>query len=206
MAIVSESRTVRRPRGAARRDKLAAAALELVERDGLEAVTHRRVADLAGVPLAATTYYFASKNELLQAAMVLHKDREAEELRAIADAVVSAELTVSDGIEAMVAWQVAALRDHRQLQFAQFELYLRVARTAGPPEGERWTTAFHDMAAAVFAHFGSTDPDLDARALTAVCHGLSVECLTAVPAGAEEAMVAPVLRAFLRSRLLDGPR
>src|SRR4051794_5676944 len=126
MAIVSESRTVRRPRGAARRDKLAAAALELVERDGLEAVTHRRVADLAGVPLAATTYYFASKNELLQAAMVLHKEREADELRAIADPVVTAELSIADGIEAMVARQVGALRDHRQLQFAQFELYLRV--------------------------------------------------------------------------------
>ena len=41
------------------------AALRVIAERGVEAVTHRAVADAAGVPLSATTYYFESLDELL---------------------------------------------------------------------------------------------------------------------------------------------
>jgi DNA-binding transcriptional regulator YbjK len=194
-------------RGAARRSSIAAAALELIESGGIEAVTHRRAAEQAGVPLAATTYYFSSKDELLQAAMELHVEREAAQLRELARAVIAADIGVEEGIEALVAWQVASLRDHRAAQHAQLELYLRVARTSGPPPGDRWTKPFHAMAEAVFAHFGSAHPTRDARALSALIHGLVIECLTTGEEDCEERVLAPVLRGFLRARLLgdDAP-
>ena len=201
MADPEKSALPRRPRGEARRDRLVEATLALLERDGLEAVTHRRVAELAGVPLAATTYYFGSKNELLQAAMAHHTAREAAELRAIAEGVIAADLTLEEGIDAMVAWQVAALRDHRQASFAQLELYLRVARTAGPPPGGAWTAPFHAMAEAVFGHFGSPDPAVDARELSGLVNGLVLEALTTAAPGEEEAVIGPPLRAFLSERL-----
>ena len=60
-----------RARGAARRRAIVEAALALLGRGGSGAVTHRAVANEAGVPLAATTYYFATKSELVLDAFAL---------------------------------------------------------------------------------------------------------------------------------------
>lgn len=49
-----------------RYDTLLQAAVELLEAGGLRAVSHRAVADRAGVPLAATTYYFRSRAHLVE--------------------------------------------------------------------------------------------------------------------------------------------
>ncbi|RBY77629.1 TetR family transcriptional regulator [Geodermatophilus sp. TF02-6] len=74
------------PRGAARRDALVAAAAALLAAAGPDAVSHRAVARTAGVPLAATTYYFAGLDDLLAAAT----ERIAAEELAAAGALVHA--------------------------------------------------------------------------------------------------------------------
>ena len=56
----------RRVKGERRRRALLEAALTLIGRGGPAALTHRALASEAGVPLAATTYYFTSKDELLR--------------------------------------------------------------------------------------------------------------------------------------------
>jgi AcrR family transcriptional regulator len=71
-----------RPRGAARREALLDAVLRVVAEAGADAVTHRRVADVAGLPLASTTYWFQSKEHLLTAAFERAADRDIERLRA----------------------------------------------------------------------------------------------------------------------------
>ncbi len=48
-----------------RRQRILEAALRVIARDGIRAVRHRAVAAEAGVPLAATTYYFEGIDELL---------------------------------------------------------------------------------------------------------------------------------------------
>lgn len=58
----------RTTKGTQRRDQLAAAAAELVLREGPAALTHRRVAAAAGASLSATTYYFADLDDLATAA------------------------------------------------------------------------------------------------------------------------------------------
>jgi len=70
-----------RPRGAARREALLDAVLRIVAEEGVDAVTHRRVADVAGLPLASTTYWFDSKEHLLTAALERAADRDIERLR-----------------------------------------------------------------------------------------------------------------------------
>jgi len=54
--------------GLQRRRELLEAVLRIVGREGLAAVTHRSVAREARASLPATTYYFASKDEMLHAA------------------------------------------------------------------------------------------------------------------------------------------
>ncbi|WP_423917833.1 TetR/AcrR family transcriptional regulator [Frigoribacterium sp. 2-23] len=57
------------PKGEARRQALVAAVLRVLERGGPNAVTHRAVAEEARLPLAAATYYFASRDDMLATAL-----------------------------------------------------------------------------------------------------------------------------------------
>lgn len=64
------------PKGEARREAIVAAAARLVAEAGPDAVAHRAVATAAGVPLAATTYYFRDLADLLVAAVTRVGEQE----------------------------------------------------------------------------------------------------------------------------------
>lgn len=57
------------PKGERRRTALVDAAAELLAEGGFDAIRHRAVADRAELPLASTTYYFDSLDDLISAAM-----------------------------------------------------------------------------------------------------------------------------------------
>jgi DNA-binding transcriptional regulator YbjK len=57
------------PKGERRRYALVSAASELLAEGGFEAVRHRAVAQRAGLPLASTTYYFSSLDDLIARAV-----------------------------------------------------------------------------------------------------------------------------------------
>lgn len=57
------------PKGERRRYALINAAAELLREGGFEAVRHRAVAQRAGLPLASTTYYFSSLEDLIASAV-----------------------------------------------------------------------------------------------------------------------------------------
>lgn len=59
----------RTPKGVRRRAALIEAASELLIEGGFDAVRHRAVAERAGLPLASTTYYFDSLEDLISAAV-----------------------------------------------------------------------------------------------------------------------------------------
>lgn len=66
---MAESGRTRYGRGAQRRTALIKAAAELLLDHGLAALSHRAVAAHAALPLASTTYYFASADELQDEAL-----------------------------------------------------------------------------------------------------------------------------------------
>ena len=70
------------PKGERRRDALVSAAADLLCEGGIDAVRHRAVAARAGLPLASTTYYFSSLEDLIAKAVEYVGMREAEQLRA----------------------------------------------------------------------------------------------------------------------------
>lgn len=57
------------PKGERRRYALVSAAAELLREGGFEAVRHRAVARRASLPLASTTYYFSSLDDLIATAV-----------------------------------------------------------------------------------------------------------------------------------------
>lgn len=65
------------------------AAAALVVAGGPDAVSHRAVAREAGVPLAATTYYFAGLDDLLATAMERVADAELRAAEAVVEALPS---------------------------------------------------------------------------------------------------------------------
>ncbi|MGW7530735.1 TetR/AcrR family transcriptional regulator [Amycolatopsis sp. NPDC054798] len=64
------------PKGERRRAALVEAAAELLAEGGFDAVRHRAVAERAGLPLASTTYYFDSLEDLVTAAVEHHGHTE----------------------------------------------------------------------------------------------------------------------------------
>ncbi|MEI7717417.1 MAG: TetR family transcriptional regulator [Mycobacterium sp.] len=70
------------PKGERRRYALVSAAAELLCEGGFDAVRHRAVARRAGLPLASTTYYFSSLDQLVENAVEYIGAVEATQLRA----------------------------------------------------------------------------------------------------------------------------
>ncbi|MEV4143043.1 TetR family transcriptional regulator [Amycolatopsis sp. NPDC049691] len=66
------------PKGERRRAALVEAAAKLLVEGGFDAVRHRAVAERAGLPLASTTYYFDSLEDLVTAAVEHHGQGELE--------------------------------------------------------------------------------------------------------------------------------
>lgn len=75
----------RRARGERRRAEIIAATLRVVERDGAAGVTHRTVAREAGTPTSLATYYFATLDDLLVAALTDVTEHYERALRDILD-------------------------------------------------------------------------------------------------------------------------
>jgi DNA-binding transcriptional regulator YbjK len=106
----------------ARRAAIVEATLRVIGERGADAVTHRAVAAAAGVPLASTTYYFASKDELVREAFALAIERSL--------ALVEAHAAGVDGpvVDRLVALAEAQLEDPGAPLAAQFELMLEAGR------------------------------------------------------------------------------
>jgi DNA-binding transcriptional regulator YbjK len=69
------------PKGERRRQALVEAAAQLLAEGGFDAIRHRAVAERAGLPLASTTYYFESLDELVTAAVEHYSRAELDRCR-----------------------------------------------------------------------------------------------------------------------------
>src|SRR3954471_13804487 len=66
-------------------DAIVAATVRIVAREGVAAVTHRRLAAEAGVSLSSTTWHFTAKADILEAALHWTARREVARIAEIAD-------------------------------------------------------------------------------------------------------------------------
>ena len=94
--------TAATPKGERRRHALVEAAVALLAEGGLEAVRHRAVADRAGLPLASTTYYFTSLDDLVAAAVEHEGRTEIAAGRARLDELADERRTVEDVVELLL--------------------------------------------------------------------------------------------------------
>jgi DNA-binding transcriptional regulator YbjK len=127
------------PKGERRRYALVSAAADLLCEGGFDAVRHRAVARRAGLPLASTTYYFSSLDDLIAKAVEHVGTREAEQLNervatlsrrrrgAESTADVLVDLLVGDPLEASGS----------ETLISRYERYIACARQPALREVQR---------------------------------------------------------------------
>lgn len=189
----------RRARGQRRRQEILEASFGLVARHGAGSVTHRAVADEAGVPLAATTYYFASKDELLRETLEYAARRELEGYEHDPSWLAAQRATTPAELAETLAVGALAYLDHPDT-LAHYEVFLAAGRESSLAEtADAWTAANVEMLEPVLARLGSPLPAIDARIVTAMIDGLVLEQL----AGPRPDFAQSVLRPALE-RTLDA--
>jgi TetR/AcrR family transcriptional regulator, regulator of biofilm formation and stress response len=161
---------------AGRREQILEATLRVIGRSGREAVTHRAVAEEAGVPLGSTTYYFDSRDDLLGQALehvarqeaarhveLGHELRTAKTPRQLAD---------------MLLDQLVFEIDDRDAYIAEYELWLEAGRRPDLREAATtWCDAVQLAVSGAMEKLGSTDPAADASLVVAAIDGLGERVL-----------------------------
>jgi DNA-binding transcriptional regulator YbjK len=170
-----------RPRGAARREALLQATLRVLADAGADSVTHRAIAAEAGLPLASTTYHFASKEELLTEALRFASERDLSRLHAAAAVPANGPTPGPAQIaDVLVDPAESAGASGRPWLLATYTLLLEAARRPALQALARaWTAAYVESVSALLTAAGSRRADDDARLLIAACDGLIVDQLAA---------------------------
>ncbi|MGY1698173.1 TetR/AcrR family transcriptional regulator [Geodermatophilus sp. SYSU D00766] len=114
-------------KGEARRTAIVQAAARLVAAEGPDALTHRAVVAASGIPLAATTYYFASIDDLRAAAVGHLVDDERRQARSLVEALPRRPRSAAATARHVVAVLLGADRDDAEL-LALYERFLACGR------------------------------------------------------------------------------
>ena len=155
-----------------RREEILRAALRLIGSRGMHHVTHRDVAAEADVPLGSTTYYFATKEELLTEALRLFVAEEAARLHAAAERFQGVRAGPEVVADAIVA-EIGTTLTRPVEQVAQFELYLEATRTpALAKEAKACFAAYDEIAVAALRAAGAKDPEALAPLFIGLIEGL----------------------------------
>jgi DNA-binding transcriptional regulator YbjK len=123
MTVVTAAVT---PKGERRRFALVRAAADLLCEGGFEAVTHRTVADRAGLPLASTTYYFSSLEELIETAVDYLGTAEVARLRERVKELPRRRRGAEAAAELLV--DLLAGESHREQLISRYERYIACVR------------------------------------------------------------------------------
>lgn len=201
---VTQGAGPRQDRSRARREALLRAAIDLLGETGVRSVTHRAVAERAGVPLASTTYYFRSVRELVEEALKLHVAERVAELERLAEVALHASgASVTQLAERMAAVLVAA---PTPALVAQYQMYLEAGRNAAlQPAATEALAAFEGLITRVLTALGAREPQAAAEAFFALFDGFALHRL-ARPRDpeTEAAALFAAMRALFLEQVMDS--
>jgi DNA-binding transcriptional regulator YbjK len=190
-------------RGDERRVLLLQTTLRLIARDGIDAVSHRSVAELAGVPLGSTTYWFRSRQDMLREALEYLGRVEIETLRERLAGVLGKRLSRRRLVDEFTALLLPQLEEERWRTVAQYALLQAAARQPElEPVCREWSDAWREALSEVFDSLGAASPELEARMFLAMLDGLLLGQLAVPDADVEHDVIRPALRAWF-SRVED---
>lgn len=181
-----------------RRQEIVEAALRLFARDGVAAVTHRAIAIEAGVPLAATTYYFSTKSDLLAAAFRLHAEQETERIKAKLIGLAELADTPIKLANRLADFVIEGLTTNREQLVAEYQLLVEGSRDDQLGNMSRsWLNGLYETVETALRTVGSARPDVDAKVVLATLAGLEVDHLDTVPSDDEQRSIRSTLRRLI---------
>lgn len=147
------------------------AALALIAQVGPDGLTHRAVAKEAGLPLAATTYWFASKEDMVRAALEHAAERDIAYWGRLREA--SRNWTVATLPKHLTQVIEDACTTRRECAVVDCALWLEAVRR---PElrdvAQRWLDAYSDSIHTILINAGAPATEADADLLGSVIDGL----------------------------------
>lgn len=166
----------RRASGERRVEQILAAAVQVFGSGGPTAVTHRAVADAAGVPLGSTTYYFKDRDDLMQQTMRHAIDVEARRLSEIVEGF-HGELTVDASVELLTQMFFDKTVADPLYDLALFEMFLEATRNPSVRSmTQDWTHMIAELTGRVLP---PTDPsvprEVAVQIVAALIDGLMLE-------------------------------
>jgi TetR/AcrR family transcriptional regulator, regulator of biofilm formation and stress response len=160
------------------RDEIVAATVRIVAREGVAAVTHRRVAAEAGVALSSTTWHFATKADILEAALRWTAAQEVERIGAIAARLGATDFDPSAWADELAAWLVEQLTIDRDIAVALYRLQVELLGSAGALEVHReWGKGLREVGERVLERAPTATPELDVRLVVGTLDGLRMSAL-----------------------------
>ncbi|MEM9621107.1 MAG: TetR family transcriptional regulator, partial [Pseudomonadota bacterium] len=149
--------------------------LRLIAESGVDAITHRKVAAAADIPLGSTTYYFESREHLIRAAF----DHYLQRIRALsAEAASGSQSTGKDLIDFLVTLSHREFEDPALLR-AEYEMTLYATRDPVLAAAlNAWYEEMIEQMAATLKMAGAKAPQEAARAVLHMMRGYELERLT----------------------------
>ena len=177
MAIVPETGT--RAEASRRvRDAIVAATVRIVAREGVAAVTHRGVAAEADVALSSTTWHFATKADILEAALRWSARYEVDRIGAIADRLGDTDFDAAAWAEELADWLYEQLTVEREIAVALYRLQVELLGSPGARTLHReWGQGLHAVGERVLAGSRTPTPELDVQLVVAALDGLRMGAL-----------------------------
>ncbi|UXY09471.1 TetR family transcriptional regulator [Kosakonia sp. ML.JS2a] len=131
----------RRPNDPQRRERILDATLETIAEHGIQAVTHRKIASCADVPLGSMTYYFAGIDALLEEAFTRFTqqmsaqyqaffagvDSPARACDAVTELIYGAQVTTAHNMELM--YQLYAFMNRQPTLKSVMQNWMRASQT-----------------------------------------------------------------------------
>ena len=162
------------------REAIVAATVRIVAREGVAAVTHRRVAAEAGVALSSTTWHFATKAAILEAALHWCARREVGRITAIAERLDDAGFDPATWAAELGDWLIEELTADREVVVALYRLQVELLDTPGARAVHReWGEGLRALGDRVLERAPSPTPELDVRLIVAALDGLRMGVLNA---------------------------
>jgi DNA-binding transcriptional regulator YbjK len=162
------------------RDAIVAATVRIVAREGVAAVTHRRLAAEARVSLSSTTWHFATKGDILAAALRWTARREVARIAEIADRLGGADFDPAAWAEELADWLIEQVSGEREVAVALYRLQIELLGSPQAQEVHReWGRSLRALGDRVLEHSATLTPELDIRLVVAALDGLRLSVLSA---------------------------
>jgi DNA-binding transcriptional regulator YbjK len=182
------------------REAIVSATVRIVAEDGVAAVTHRRVAAEAHVSLSSTTWHFATKADILIAALRWTARREVERISQIAARLGEADFDSAAWAGELADWVVEQVSADRTLTVALYRLQIElIGRPEAPAVHREWGESLLALGERVLASSATSTPELDTRLVVAALDGLRLTVLSA--SDGDTSWLRPAVERLLRALL-----